>query len=619
MIFRKSIPDAPPSDIIAWAESNVKVNGGKTSFDAARCPQIIEPIRCMADADTRIGTLVKPVQVGGSTAGEVVCAYWAAFGSGLLQFNWEDDSKSEDRWKDRLLPALESCRDIKRTGHRFEELICEARYTNCTIRCQGVFDEKSLDSDTVPLQINEEIHSWKPGFLSKARRRQTQVWNAKAFDISNASSHGDQLHSTFEDGTAEAWEVLCPKCGLYHEMRFRWNPNKPELGGLRWDSEGCKMDGGRFNYNKLAATIRYEFPCGHILHDHAAERRTLRGRYRVTNEGAHISHRSWNFEAVSCDSIRWLSLVQEWHSSIRALKAGDSEPMRRFVTERECRFWSDESIPFRGAVVINPRITKNRDGLPDRAARLWAADKQRGYKSQGQLTHYWLVIRDVLANCDSRLVFEGLVQTDGELISTLDEHHAPRYAGVVDASWDTKAVMEMCYRNGLNAVMANQSHRGLFLHTRDKVRRFYSEAKPIHSELNMRPRFNYTPTAQGWQPAKEEPVIINYNKAGLLRNLFFVRDQKQVVTLNSAPRIPDTWEYIEWETPGDVSEDYKMQLESWERVSMKQERTKDEIEGFEKKRKDDHMLMCEGYIAMLMDIGGFLPERLATLGLKPIE
>lgn len=616
--YRHSIPEPPPSDIIEWAERAVKVNGGKTSFDATRCPQIIEPIQAMSDADTRIGTLIKPVQVGGSTAGEVVCAYWAAFGSGLLQFNWEDDDKAEDRWKDRVLPALESCDDIKRTGHRFEELICEARYANCTVRCQGVFTEKKLDSDTVPLQINEEIHSWKPGFLSKARRRQTQVWNAKAFDISNASNHGDQLHSAFEHGTAETWEVECPHCNQYHPMQFRWNPNKPELGGLRWDSSGCKMDGGRFNYNKLAGTIHYQFPCGHTMRDIAAERRRLRGKYRVTNEGALSSHRSWNFDAVSCDAIGWLSLVQEWHSAIRSLKYGDIEPMRRFRTERECQFYADDAIPFQGAVVINPKISKSREGLTGRAGRLWAADKQRGYRSQQQLSHYWLVIRDVMPNCDSRLVYEGMVQTDSELIATLDEHQAPRFSGVVDASWDNKAVMEMCYRNGLNAVMANQSHRGLFLHS-DKVRRFYSEPKTIHGELKMRSRFNYSPTATGLQPSREEPLVFFYNKAGLLRNLFFLRDQKRLVTANAAPRLPEPWEYIEWETPGDVSEDYKLQLESWERVAFRQNKTADEVEGFEKKRKDDHMLMCEGYIAMLMDISGLLSARLANIGIKPEE
>jgi hypothetical protein len=612
MIFSKSIPSPAPADIIAWADtSGIKVDGH--SFDSTRTPQLVEPIRAMADADTRIGTLIKPVQVGGSTAGEIVCAYWSAYHNGLIQYNWQDDLKAKDRWNDRILPTLESCRDIKRTGARHEEMICEARYVNTTVRVQGVFNESSLDSDTVPLQINEEIHLWKPGFLSKARRRQTQVWNAKAFDISNASNENDQLHSTYEDGTQETWQVVCPRCGQPHDMHFRFNPNKPELGGLRWDSDGCKMEGGRFNYNKLESSIRYQFPCGHEIKDHASERRRLKGSYSIPrNEGAHISHRSWNFEAVSCDAIRWLTLIQEWHSAIRAMKAGDSEPMRRFVTERECKFYSDQSRPFQGQVVINTSRKKDRAGLPGRALRAWAADKQKGYRALGQLSHYWLVIRDVLENCDSELVWEGLVQTDTDLIAILDEHECQRRHGVVDATWDTKHVMEFCYRNGLNAVQGSAKQEW-FTHL-DKTKRFYSVPKPIHVELNTVPRFNYSASSAGWQPSVDEPMVWHYNKAGLLSNLFFLRNHKT----NTLTANPDAqpWEYITHDVPGDVSEDYKLQNDSWERRQATRGRAQEQIEEWRQTRKDDHMLLCEGYIGMMMDIGGFISEKLVALGIK---
>jgi len=610
-IFSTAIPPACPADIITWAEANIKVDGH--SFDASRTPQLVEPIRAMADAGTRIGTLIKPVQVGGSTAGEVVLAYWAAFGNGLIQFNWENDLKATNRWHDRILPALESCRDIKRTGHRFEELICEARYINTTVRCQGVFREDALDSDTVPLQINEEIHGWKPGFLSKARRRQTQVWNSKAFDISNASQVGDQLHAAYEDGTAEVWEINCPKCDGWHKMQFRWNPDRPGEGGLRWDADGCKLADGRFNYNKLAETIRYQMPCGHEVRDIAAERRQLRGRYRVTNEGAHVSHRSWTFDAVSCDSINWLRLVQEWHAAVRGLKTGDTEQMHRFVTERECRFYSDEAIPYRGAVVVSAGITKSRDGLPNRAARLWAADAQKGYRSKGELSHYWLVIRDVLENCDSRLVFEGSIQTDTDLIAMLEEHGCQPRCGVIDATWDTKRLMEFCYRNGFNATLGSAKQEW-FAHP-DKIRRFYSAPKPIHGELNVPPRFNYTATAAGWTPAVDEPQVWFYNKAGLLSNLDFLRYHEELV--RQADANAPAWHFIKYEVPADVSEDYKLQIDSWERRASTRGRAREHIEEWRQTRPADHMRLCEGYIAMLMEMEGFIGNRLAGLGLKP--
>lgn len=607
-----NIPDAPPADIIAWAESNVKVDGH--SFDSSRTPQLINPIRAMADADTRIGTLVKPVQIGGSTAGEIVLNYWAAFANGLIQFNWQDDQAAEKRWHERIKPALESNRHIRRTGHRFEELNCIARYPNCTVRVQGVFMESALDSDTVPLQINEEVHLWKPGFLGKARRRQTQVWNAKAFDISNAGNDGDQLCLAYEDGTMERWQIICPKCGQFHEMQFRFNPNKPEIGGLRWDSDGCKMDNGRFNYNKLEKTIRYQMPCGHEVRDIPAERRTLKGDYSAPqNEGAHISHRSWNFEAVSCDAIKWLTLIQEWHSAIRSLKIGDLEPMRRFVTERECRFYSEQSIPYSGQIVISQSVKKDREGLPNRKMRLAAADWQQGFKHLGQLTHYWLVIEDVLENLNSQIVFEGMIATDAELIATLDQFGVPRQACFVDSSKNTKAILSMCYREGISAVSGLTSHKGSFRHS-DGIRRFYSEEKPIHLELNMPPKFDYVATRDGMIPSNREPVVISYNKAGLLANHFFIRELKANVMRNNPNATPE--EYFERIIPGDVSEDFRQHNEAWERVSRIQTKTGDDVEGFRKNRRDDHLFMCCAYIDLIKEWTGMLGERLSQLGIR---
>lgn len=597
-IFHRSIPQPKPADIVAWADSSgIKVDGH--TFDSERTPQLLEPIRAMADADTRIVTLIKPVQIGGSTAGEVVCAYWAAFNNGLIQYNWQDDKKAEDRWSDRILPALESCHDIKRTGHRWEELICEARYVNTTVRCQGVFNESSLDSDTVPLQINEEVHLWKPGFLGKARRRQTQVWNAKAFDISNASNVGDQLQIAYEAGTMEQWEVLCPRCGEFHVMRFRFNPARPELGGLRWDSEGCK-NGDRYNYNKLAQTIRYQFPCGLEIQDHPAERRRMVGRYsKPQNDGAHTSHRSFNFEAVACGPIRWLTLIQEWHQAIRSQKSGDSEPMRRFITERECRFYSEDLRPFQGQIILNTSARKSREGLPDRAVRLFAADKQKGRRALGQLSHYWLVIRDVMDNADSRLVYEGMVQTDADLLAVIDDHGCPRRCGCIDATWDTKNVMEFCYRSGINATQgSNQNH--WFGHP-DKVKRYYSVPKPIHAELNVNPQHEYVAMQSGWQPHIDEPMVWFYNKAGLLTNLFFLRQHGGIIH----------------DVPADVSDDYQKQNDSWERITGTRGRSQEHIEEWRQTRADDHMLMCEGYIAMEMDLGGFISRRLVELETKP--
>lgn len=619
-IFRTAIPAAAPEDIVEWA-AGLKVDGH--SFDAERTPQLIEPIRAMGtDPETRIGTLVKPVQVGGSTAGEVVCAFWCAFRHGLIQFNWEDDLKSTQRWKDRILPVLESCRDIRRGGGRYEEVLREAHYPNATLRVQGVFTENKLDSDTIPWQINEEVHSWKPGHLAKARARQTQVWNSKAFDISNAGLVGGQLYLAYEDGTMEEWEVLCPGCGKYHVMRTRWENDKPELGGLRYDAEGCELGNGRFNYNKLVPTIRFQMPCGCQVPNDLANRRALKGRYSAPrNEGALRSHRSWNFEAVSCAAVDWLDLIRDKHTALRALKAGDAKPWMRYITERECQFYGEDSIPYSGQTIYNVLLKKNRQGLADRAYRSATADWQQGYKAKGELQHYWLLIEDVKANCDSQIVFEGMVESDTELLAEVDAHQVPHSAVWIDCSKNTKAILQLCYQNGMNAVNLQLSRVGSFLHD-DGVRRFYSKGRPIHLELNTPPVYRQIRRRDRRTgkvtilPAPEEPIVVSLNKAGLLSNHFFIRNMRANVMAANPKATPD--QYISVEIPADVSEAFKKQNESWEYLpGHRPKKPDDGVEGFKQRSRNDHLLMCRAYSDFLKEWLGLLGERLAALGIEP--
>lgn len=607
MIFATANPAAAPDDIIAWADSSgIKVDGH--SFDSSRFPHLIEPIRAMADPETQTGTVVGPVQSGKSTIGEIVMAYWACFYNGLIQFNWQDDIAAKWRWETRILPVLNSVAALRWAGGRYDETVCLAKFINTTVLVQGVVAEGSLDSDTVPLQINEEIHLWDAGTLSKARRRQSLVWNKKSIDVSNASLDGDQLHRAYEEGTMEVLESLCPGCGKFHQMRFRWNDKRPDLGGLRFDTSAGRQDGGKFNLNKIEPTIRYQMPCGYIVANRTGDRKRLAAKYRATNDGALTYKRSWSYDAVAVSEISWMELAAEWLSACKAKKSGDEAPLRKFIQERECQFFKQDLIPFSGQIVFNTAITKNRAGMVNRAVRMWAADKQKGYKSKGELSHYWLVIRDIAENGDSQLVFEGKIDTDAELLAVLTDHECSLFAGGIDGSWDTASVKEFCYRNGCNVFMANTSHKVSFLHS-DKTRHFHSEGELLHLEMKMPPRFEYQATMAGWQPAREEPMIIQYNVGGLLANLFFVKDHQQVCEKNGLK------DFIKWEVPSDVSEDYQKQLDSWEPVAVNAS-NKNTVEGFRPKHSNDHMTMCEGYIAMMEKMGGYISERLTQMGIK---
>ena len=597
--FRDSIPKDRPSDIVSWAEtSGIRVDG--KSFDSKISPQIIPVLQAMMNPRVRGGTLVKPVQSGGSTVGEILIAFWAAFFYGQIQYNWPNQGDAEHRWKTRIIKMLLSVHDLVWAGGRYDETICQANFVNTTIIAQGVVAKGALDSDTIPMQVNEEVHLWEPGLLDKARRRQTRVWDKKFLDISNAGMVGDQLHAAYEAGSMDVWEVLCPGCGQHHIMRFRWDEKKPELGGLRFDTAAGRQENGKYNLRKIIPTIRYQMPCGFIVRDKPEERRALAGRYRSTNEGAVEELKSWNYEAVSVFEISWFDLVSEWLTAVRALKAGDGEPLKKFVQERECKFYSPQSIPFSGETIYNTSLKKNREGMKNRIYRAAKFDWQKGYKHKGELQHYWGVIVDVDIDANSQLVWEGIIESDAELLAEVDAHEVPHCNVWIDCTGkQNKTILQFCYQNGMNALDLALSRQTLFLHP-DGTRRFFSPGKPIHLELNTRPVFEPVvkrskKTGEREElPNPEEPLVVSLNKAGLLANYFFIRNMKSAVLLANPKATPA--DYISLEIPDDVSDAFKEQNESWQVVPGHRGSAKDDsVDGFKPRSNIDHLLMCMAY------------------------
>lgn len=616
-----SIPDPAPTDIIAWAERiGLKVDGH--SFDSSRVPQLIEPIRAMTDTRTRTGTLFKPVQSGGSTAAEVVAAFWAAFYNGLIQYNWNNDGKAKWRWNTRILKMLESCKDIRWAGGPYDRTSCKADMINTTMLVQGIEADGALDSETVPLQINEEVHLWSPGQLDKARRRQTLVWNAKAFDVSNAGNVGDQLDLAFQDGSMETWEVFCPGCKSFHFMRFRWDSRRPELGGLRFDTSAGRRSASerRYNMSEIVRTIRYQMPCGFPVRDVPKERRLLRGQYKQLNAGALSHKRSWTYEGVSVTEINWTDLVSEWLTAVRAIKGGDEDPMRRFTQERECRPWSRELIPFSGHVIVNKTLTKSRAGLPNKILRAWFADKQKGFAHKGDFMHFFLVIRDFDEDANSLLVYEGRCETEADVQARLIEHGCYPNAGAVDCTWDTAQVKQFCFRIGCNAQTTSNQEK-LFYHPDEKVYKIHSKPEGLHKQMGIPPKHSYSSSVKGnslvYHPHPSEPMHWNIHQIGHLKLLNFLRSHEEVVKRNGGT------DFIKWEVPGDVSEDYLKQIDSWEFSTKQKNGTNEEIEVCRQRFKDDHYLFCEAGIANIVSMAphpkfpnySILAVRIARLGL----
>lgn len=627
----------PLAEVIEWADKNYRVvNNDSEFFNSADSPWLIEPLQMADDPLVASLTFVKPIQTGGTSLGEIILLRRALDSHGQLSYYWPTDDKAKDRWEKWTEKRIRACHPVRELlPYEYENMLIKFK-TGLTFAMQGVFTSSNLDSDTVGIIINEEVHQWKPGMLAKAKGRQTRVDFPKFITISNAGDTGGELHTDFNNGTQQHFENFCPGCGQHHILRTRWEDKRPELGGLRYDSEGCRRSDGTFDYNKLVPTIRFQMPCGYELRDDIRLRResAARGRYSAPfNTGALLSQRSYTYQAVACHNIRWLDLIQEKHNALRALKAGDDKAWRQYLQERESVFYdASEHRPFEGQIITTQSVVKDRAGLPERALRQAAFDWQQGYKHRGQLIHYWGVIRDVMADCNSQIVWEGMVNSDTELIELLKDFEVDPIHVLIDASKNTKAILQLCYQNDFKAVMLNASHVGTFRDHDDKVPRYYSAGRAIHTQLNVPPKYEYVfgqrqPNGDvPMVPDPHEPLVIDLNKAGVLSNHFFCRNLKTNVIenckLETPPREPRPDEYFAMTIPGDVSEEFLRQYDSWERIGSTQRGKTGDLksrsgETFRQVIQDDHLLMCVAYADMYLDWSFLLGDALANLGLQP--
>lgn len=616
----------PPLPIIEWCQQNARLIGSarSTAYSPEITPWCIAPLQCAEGGKSRIRmTFIKPIQAGGSDVGELAIYYWLGTKySGDIFYYWQNDEKASERWTTRIERRLLACEKIiNRISTRGVDGIPELRragvwtkgqvqFPHCNFVMLGVNTNRNVASESVRFEVNEEIHDaesgWSPGKLEQAYGRTTAYRNAVIFNISNAGYDGDQLHTAFINGTMQQWQVRCPGCGQFHIMRTRWEDDRPDLGGLRYDADGCRLDSGDINYQKLLPTIRFQMPCGAIVRDTNSERRalSLSGKYSdPANPGALATERSYTLEAVAVDYIPWVTLIQQKHLALRALRNGDAKPWFDYLRERECQFIKPDDRPVVNRVILSDS-KKDRAGLPNRMGRFGALDRQKGSISKGEMPHWWAVIQDIAIEkikASDKLakqldiapgteieiihvltVFEGKILTDADAAGVMTRHEVKPGCVVVDSGWgeDTVNVYHFCLQHGFNAIKGEDNAK--FGGHGDKIDRIFSPERPLHLMLNQ-PRTR--------QNIMEEPQYWLYSKSGIMNRLAWLR---------SSP-------VVNYEVPGDVSKDFIEHMDSWTLDEQrKQSGSLQVVHVWKQHKTRDDLYFCACYCAMLFEMAGFI-------------
>jgi phage terminase large subunit GpA-like protein len=567
-----------------WAARHVQLPGSVlvATYTPEATPWTEAIIDSIEDFSTRSTTVMAPVQSGKSVIGEVSACYWLATSTGGdLQWNWENDQKALKRWDKRIEKILTSCAPLKA---RWPNDANKAKrglivFPHANLQVQGQETASNLDSDSIRFQINEELHSWHEGRLQKAVNRLTAVWNAKQLNLSNAGDWGDQLHEAYTKGTQERWGFTCPHCGKWQEWRTRRERNKDrswKLGGLVYDSDGCKLGPHQYDYAALAKTIRYECEhCGHEFSEH--ERRSLKSSYRAQNPSPVTGHRSFSWDAVAVHYIPWLSLIQEKHLALKALYAGDNGPWRVYITERECRPWRADEEPHAQKINLSTGIKKANVATGEFDVTIGTVDVQRGGTMDAR--HFWVIIRgykaNKLGNTRASMLWEGRAETYAEVEKLMADSKVHPGLVFVDSGDQTESVYQWCVRSGYTA-LKGLSGDG-----------FLTEAKEGEEDEVTRLR-------KIWRIDPDKPVEVPLDDGSVMRIPLVLYAKDGIRNRLAAIRESPNWQ---WEIPEDVSDDFVNHYAA-EQMTYTAEGKRQ----FRQLKRRNDLFVCDCYQALGYDI-----------------
>ena len=606
-----AVPLPPDPDVVAFAERDFRAVGSTISVDfrVEFTPWLRFPLNLVADPAIRVITIIGPAQFGKSVFGEIVICYGIANGSTDIQYNWEDDQKGKSRYKNRVERILKACppvADLWPTGiNRHNAKTCEVHFPHLNFSMQGVHTSANLESDTIGLQINEEVHAWKPGRLNLAEQRQKQVWNYRRVNLSTGGVKGDQLFIEANSGSCRYWQEPCDGCGQYFTPRIRVREGK--LGGWHYDKTRAIRKDGSVDYEALAATLYQECPhCGHRMYDDPGERRrrSEQGGYSdPTNPSAASGRETLFIHGASLYNRKMVEIIHERDNALKAASYGDLEPFKIYTQRVECEdggFWDPEDRPLAGKITVIPTLTKSKDGIPDHDYRLMTIDRQRGEARKGEGVHYWFVIRDWKRVDDgrmkTRLVQEGRVFDETKLDDLAKKYNVTKDGkgcplAFVDSGDEATKVYELAHRYGFWAIKG-EGRSGWNHEIKDKrTGKVIKRIKRIFSPLQ------YIDPFVGKRGAGRVTVpLLAYSKQGIRDLLDLIR----------------TSDRYDWEIPEDVSEDFKRHFEAEELTEGTHPKTGETFFFWKQTSKRNDLFVCEAYQALwaaLLKLAGSEPSE----------
>lgn len=559
-----------------WSEQNVKLDPtspyqGYWKSDIS--PWVRELMECFTDNEiTDISVMCSAQSAKTQT---MICLLMWALSEEPSPTMWVTSTAEEAAFlmKTRLIPTIKSCKPVVEglIDDRNAVNKMEVQLKGASLIVVGSSSPSRLQSKPVRWLFLDEVRNYPDGALEMVLKRTRAYWNARRCIVSTPDMYNDATHRAYLQGDQRVWHYKCRSCEEVYPMNWEY---------MKWDENDITKPESRYDFDKLAETIRFECPCGETYKDLPPDRRTFvsSGRYVSLNKNAPKNRRSYHWNALLPPWVRWRDLVEEFLMAKGATYNGDTSPLKDFINESLGEPWEDRLGDFEDFGQLKERAGEYKlcEEWGDEEIRFLSADKQ----AKGGI-HYWYVVRAFAKEgARSRLIDYGRVENDDELLAVAEQNKVHSDNCMVDAGYDTQSVYKFCQKHNWKP-MKGSGNQG-FKHRNQKTGRM---------------------STQLWTWTKAE-VGIGTREDGLRKAIRLF--------LWSNDGLKDMFAELiqgmigEWSIAEDTSNEYIRQVTAERRTVITDVKGRSKYEWIPV-RKDNHMLDCE-----LMILVASLANKLIT-------
>lgn len=419
-----------PEEVWEWAARKVDFGTSaayRGKFDINNVPWTREIYRSWrADSVREITVIMPPQESGKTTAAEVCLASRIDTASSKMAWNTVTNVKAEAwsetrfenliRWAPSIADKFSSNRHLKK---KRRVIFSDGSF----LLIQGAEVDANRQSDSIEVQINDEVMLWERPWLEEMHTRLRAYRSTrKILNLSLGGNSGSELDEVFHEGNQLEWSHHCPKCGRPFQYVFKHDRKD---SNIRFDlTKVLEFEDGRLDLREFEKTIHAFCP-----HEHCGEqlrydpdlwaRLNAGGVYVAKNPDADPAKVSIRANAFALGKRPWVEILKPW---VRLnLRGGifNNEILRKFITTDLCEFWENKPIVVNAELRLGAYTRADMQAPPvfldgkcisgwaDEWIRVMGCDNQRGQK--GDIPHRWFVCRAIAKDGRSRLVDCGRV------------------------------------------------------------------------------------------------------------------------------------------------------------------------------------------------------------------